>query len=249
MSLPVHVGLDLAWSIRARSGIAVVDSTGALLDSASVRTDDEILAWLAEGAWHPVVVAVDAPLIVTNESGRRVCEALITKAYSRFHAGAYPSNLGNPIFNPPRGGALAGRLGWSLDPDHIPTTHTPVCIEVYPHPAMVALFSLGTVLPYKSRPHRTVEMRRAAFGTLVEKLETLTPLRLTSNARWAELRSVVGSATRPVDLKNAEDEIDAIFCAHLAWLWQHDRSALQVYGSLAEGFIVAPPAPTHPAAR
>lgn len=249
MSRMVHVGVDLAWNTKARSGIAVVDGSGALVESATARTDDEIVDWLTRGDWAPLMVAVDAPLIVTNASGRRVCEALIGKAYSRYHAGGYPSNLRNPLFNPPRGGELAKRLGWNLDPDHVPAMGTPGCIEVYPHPAMVGLFSLGSVLPYKSRPHRTIEVRRAAFIALSEHMETLKPLCLTSNARWAQLRSVVGSATRPVDFKSAEDEIDAIFCAHLAWLWHNDRGALQVYGSLADGYIIAPPPPTHAPAK
>lgn len=43
----VHVGLDLAWSTRGRTGLAVVDGTGALRASGAVRTDDEIATWLA----------------------------------------------------------------------------------------------------------------------------------------------------------------------------------------------------------
>ncbi len=249
MSRPVHVGIDLAWNTKAKSGIAVLDGSGALVESATLRSDDEIVEWLTRGAWDPVMVAIDAPLIVTNDKGQRDCEALIGKAYARFHAGAYPSNLGNVLFNPPRGGELAKRLGWNLDPEHVPTRSTPGCIEVYPHPAMVGLFYLGSVLQYKSRPHRAIEVRRAAFLALAGHIETVHSLGLTSNARWAELRSIISLATRPVDLKNAEDEIDAIFCAHLAWLWHEDRGALKVYGSLADGYIVAPPPPSHMPAK
>ena len=249
MSAEAHVGVDLAWSTRARTGVAVVGSAGALVDSATVRTDDEIIGWLDHGGWDPVVVALDAPLIVTNATGRRACEALIGKAYGRYHAGPYPSNLGNPLFNPPRGGDLARRLGGSLDPGHLPTPGSPVCLEVYPHPAMVALFSLGRVLPYKSRRHRALPVRRSAFEALADHMEALQPLRLTTNTRWAQLRSVIGAATRPVDLKRAEDEIDAIFCAHLAWLWQHEPGTLQVYGSPTKGSIVAPPEPSHAPTR
>lgn len=43
-----------------------------------------------------------------------------------------------------------------------------------------------------------------------------------------------------VDLERIEDEIDGVFCAHLAWRWAR-RDGLEVYGSAAEGFIVAPP--------
>lgn len=40
-----------------------------------------------------------------------------------------------------------------------------------------------------------------------------------------------------------EDELDAILCAHLAWLWHHRSERLTVYGSLNDGYIVAPPPP------
>ena len=47
-------------------------------------------------------------------------------------------------------------------------------------------------------------------------------------------------ASRQVDLDRIEDEIDAIFCAHLAWLWHHDRDSMQVFGDRATGSIVTP---------
>jgi predicted RNase H-like nuclease len=43
-----------------------------------------------------------------------------------------------------------------------------------------------------------------------------------------------------------EDELDAILCAHVAWLWHHRPDSLHVYGSLKDGYIVAPPAPLVP---
>ena len=49
MSRMVHVGVDLAWNTKARSGIAVVDGSGALVESATARTDDEIVDWLTRG--------------------------------------------------------------------------------------------------------------------------------------------------------------------------------------------------------
>jgi predicted RNase H-like nuclease len=36
-----------------------------------------------------------------------------------------------------------------MDPARPGTVERPACIEVYPHPAMVALFGLDRVIPYK----------------------------------------------------------------------------------------------------
>lgn len=181
-----------------------------------------------------------APLIVPNASGSRPCEKAIGTAFGRFDAGAYPANRGNPLFDPPRGARLADRHGWSLDPS---SSDLPLAIEVYPHPGMVGLFTLPRVLPYKSRPSRTVDSRREAFAELCEHMQRLPDLALSYSARWALIREEIEQATRPVHLERIEDEVDAIFCAHLAWLWGTCRNALEVYGDVQNGYIVAPPAP------
>jgi predicted RNase H-like nuclease len=115
-----------------------------------------------------------------------------------------------------------------------------VCIEVYPHPAMVGLFGLAERIVYKSGPRRA-----EGFVELVRHFASIPELRLSDSARWLELSRVVADP-RPGDLTRIEDELDAILCAYLAWLWHHRPGSLQVYGSLADGYIVAPPPPSVP---
>lgn len=245
MAAPTGVtfcGLDLAWSQRNASGIAVVDGAGRLLASAVVTTDDEIAGWLAPHLDHVQVVAVDAPLVVPNETGRRPVEAELSAAYQSAYAGALPSNRGNPLFDPPRGARLADRFGWRIGTARpvADGESPPSCIEVYPHPAMVGLFGLDRVIPYKARGKRSVEDRRIALGVLMTHLEAIEPLALGTHARWLSLRRVQAATVRPVDLKRLEDELDGIFCAHLAWLWGTGSTALRVWGDEETGFIVAP---------
>lgn len=237
------MGLDLAWGRRGRTGGAVVDDSGALLDSATLGSDDDIVAWLDRASGAPVTIAVDAPLVVTTAAGQRPCERDVSRAFGRFGASCHSANLGMPHMNPPRAAVLASRMGWNVDPGHVGRPAQPGCIEVYPHPAMVSLFGLARVLPYKAGRGRPVDARRCAFTTLMDHMAGLSVLALDSSPRWAELRAVVESAERQVDLERVEDEIDAIFCAHLAWLWHRAPGALRVYGDSATGFIVAPPPP------
>lgn len=236
----MHIGIDLAWGANGRTGLAAVDDAGALIASTSVRTDDEIDAWLQP--FRPTVVGVDAPLIVPNATGRRDAERLLGQVYARFDAGAHPSNRSRPWMDPPRGLLLAQRHGWSVDPDHVPDAVSPVCLEVYPHPGMVGLFALGRVIPYKKG---SFPDRRAAFDVLVGHLESIEELRLSDSAAWGAIRGRLAAAERLVHLDVLEDEIDAVFCAHLAWRWAARRDSLQVYGDLAGGYIVAPPPPEH----
>lgn len=241
----MFIGVDLAWraSPKTRTGLAAVDDTGRLVASSAVVNDDDIGAWLASLDGQVIIAAIDAPLIVPNDTGQRVCETLLGRAFGAYAAGPYPSNRTNPLFDPPRALVLARRFGWSVDPDHVPGRDAPGCIEVYPHPAMVGLFGLGERILYKKGPDRA-----RGFVQLMGHYESVFELRLDDSSRWAELRAVV-AAPKPGDLTRIEDELDAILCAHLAWLWQHRRDALQVYGSADEGYIVAPPPPTHPAVR
>ncbi|MCV2392691.1 DUF429 domain-containing protein [Actinotalea sp. M2MS4P-6] len=243
--MSAFVGIDLAWGPRNRTGVAVCDGTGRLVASETVRTDDQLAMvldpWLA-GAGQDVVVALDAPLVVPNDTGRRDCEAELGRVFARYDAGAHPANRGRTWFDPPRGTELARRFGWEIDPAVRPLGGRAVAIEVYPHPAMVALFGLGRVLPYKQKPGRDLETLRTAWVQLLGHLERVAgpTLRLAESVRWAEIRRTVHTATRKVDLRAIEDEVDAIVCAYLAWLWAHDRDRMDVFGDVERGYIVVP---------
>jgi predicted RNase H-like nuclease len=217
--------------------MAVVDHSGRLVHSGTVRTDDEIDGWLRPFAGGVVVAAVDAPLIVSNETGQRRCEKEISRAFWRYKIGAHSSNLSRALFDPPRAATLADRFGWSVDPALRGSVEAPVCIEVYPHPAMVGLFGLTERIMYKSGPARA-----EGFAQLIQHFASIDGLRLSDYPRWAEFTRVVADP-KPGDLTRIEDELDAVLCAHLAWLWHHRADSLQVYGSLEDGYIVAPPPP------
>jgi len=242
-----HVGVDLAWGSRARSGIAVVDRDGRLISAASVLTDEEILAVIRSQVARGDVVAFDAPLIVTNDSGARACERALARDFARFGAGPHPTNLGRPHMHPePRAMRLARQAGLTSDPRARFTGREPVAIEVYPHPAMVSWFSLSTIIPYKAKAGRDVAARQEAFTSLLRHVLRFLggPMDLSHSPDWERLVHEVAIATRHVQLNRAEDELDAICCAHLAWLWATQPGDLAVYGD-AQGFIVTPrpPAP------
>lgn len=239
----VHVGIDLAWS-TGTTGLAVVDDSGRLLTSTSVQDDEQIAGWIDQLPRPPQVVAVDAPLVVPNDTGQRLAERLIGQTFGRYGAFAHSANR-TLMGGEPRGMRLARRFGWSVDPHARPTENRTVCIEVYPHPALIGLFRLPYRLAYKKG--RTAA-RLPPFVALLDHLETIPELRLSTQPRWQQIRHAV-AARRPGVIGRYEDEVDAVVCAHLAWLWEHRPESLHVYGSLDDGYIVAPPPPTHAAAK
>lgn len=238
----MFVGIDLGWT-TGRTGLAAVEGDGVFVDSTTVTSDDEIVEWVGALPGKVVVAAVDAPLIVTNLTGQREAERSITAAFGAYKAGAHTTNLAKAGMNPPRAALLADRLGWTKTARQ-GSVEEPACIEVYPHPAMVSLFDLTERLAYKDKRQFTLEDRQDGFARLLDHLEAIDVLALAQSARWGELRLVVESARTRADLNRVEDELDAVLCAHLAWLWHTKPDLLDVYGNPTTGYIVAPPPPT-----
>ena len=246
------VGLDLAWGERRPTGVAVLDGRGRLVHVSAQGTDEEIAAALApyDG---PCVVGIDAPIVVTNPTGNRPCEAALNADFARFDAGAHPSNTGKKEF---RDGTRGARVAKLLDLDVALASEAPRrAIEVYPHAATVALFRLGRTLKYKNKPGRSLDMMRSELLRLTELLESLRhadpALRLDGNDDWRALVGQVETAERKAELRVAEDQVDAVVCAYVA-LHAHRRpGSTTTYGDDDTGAIVTPtlPAGHEPASR
>ncbi len=240
------LGIDLAWSARNASGLAALTldrQTGRayLTEPPSyLRTDAEILAFVARYAHHtPLIVAIDAPLCVPNTAGKRLGDALISKAFAKYGAGAHPAN--RTLLGKYNSGVLRGEwliAGFAaLDIQHTPHFEAQQAVrcafEAYPHAAMVGLFRLPRALRYKRKQGLSKAAQESAWQTYAAQLRTL------------------GQAVPPLDLpddlldgawrKAEEDKRDALLCAYIALhYWWHAAAFWQVYGTLAEGYIVAP---------
>ncbi|MCK6211871.1 DUF429 domain-containing protein [Georgenia sp. EYE_87] len=240
-----YIGIDLAWGEVRPTGLAVLDDGGRLVHLSAHDTDESIVAALADLRETPVLVAVDAPLVVVNPTGNRPCEAALNRDFARFDAGAHPANTGKPEFaETPRGARLAKALGLDINPA---SRRPRRAIEVYPHPATIALFRLGRVLKYKQRPGRTVPQLRAAMLELIAHLEGLadaeTPMVVSGHEGWRQLVAQVRGAARKSELRRAEDQIDAVVCAYIARFVVAHPERTTTYGDLATGYIVTPTLP------
>ncbi|WP_205472904.1 DUF429 domain-containing protein [Nocardioides sp. SYSU D00038] len=232
-----HVGIDLAWGDNRPTGLAVLAPGGRLVHLASVRTDEEIRDHLAPYVEGPCVVGIDAPLVVTNATGNRPAEAALNKDFARFDAGAHPSNTGKREFaDGTRGARVCKLLGLDMDPR---SGRARRAIEVYPHPATVALFRLGRTLKYKQKTGRDLELLRAELLALMGHVAGL----VDTGETWESLRGLVRDAGRKSELRRVEDQVDAVVCAAVARLADTDPGALTTYGDLRTGYIVTPTLP------
>ena len=237
------LGVDLAWGGRRPSGLAVLDPDGRVVDEGWATSDDELAAFVAAHDAGGAVVALDAPLVVTNPAGTsRGGEKELARRYGRVGAGPYPTNLGllggrvrameligrspRPYLTVPRDPGR-GRGWWA--------------VEVFPAPALVELGGLARAVRYKKGPP---EARRAGLRAVAAVLGGLAradpPLRLDPAGRLArELGRL--ERLRGAGLKAVEDLADAHVCAYAGlWWWARGRAATLVAGDDATGAILVP---------
>ena len=241
------VGVDLAWGDRKPTGVAAVDSGGVLRHVGAAVTDDDILAALEPYLSGDCVVAFDAPLVVTNPTGTRPCEAALNRDFRRFDAGAHPANTGLAWFaDGGRGARLCRALNLDLDP-RSPSARKG--LEVYPHAASVSLFGLERTLKYKHKTGREFPQLRSELLRLMDFIEGLDGLETADSTGWAELKESVHGATRKAQLRRAEDPVDAVLCAYIALFATQRPQDVTVYGDVDTGCIVTPRCPASPSSH
>lgn len=251
------IGVDLAWKIDGNhSGIAVLsgDHRQVRLTAVSegIASRAGVLDFIARQASAHCVIAIDASLVVRNRTGQRPCEKLIAKRFGRHHAACHPTNLNRP--HAATGMSLVSGLagqGFAHDfaIEEACRRRGRWLFEVYPHPAMVSTFGLERIIQYKKG---SVEQKRRGLHVLRQQLVHLA----SASTGWVMsplLRAVAGrnlAELRGAALKHYEDTLDAVFCAYLAWhCWRWGAARNEVFGTLAQGYIVVPIAGNAPRQR
>ncbi len=239
------IGVDLAWGERNESGCAELAWRGGELELIRLdvlRSLEEIVGWIEpdRGDW---VVAVDAPLVVLNQTGRRRADADVSAKYWPFHAGAYPTNL-TLLGTDHRGGRLWRELeacGAALVERVEDLNEGRLALEMFPHVAMVELFGLERIIKYKKG---RVAKRRVGQGELADAIRAhlcaveARP-RLRVDPTLEDLLREPEEPLRGRALKRREDALDAVVCAYVA-AWVDAGRPLQGLGQVGKGVVIAP---------
>lgn len=233
------LGIDLGWSSGA-TGLCCLEWSNKslhLLDLNHQLATANILGWVDNwvGQTEPALIAVDAPTLIPNLTGMRLPDKLTHKYFGRYHAGCYPANLSRPFAaRTVEFGLLLETRGFQHAPTIMPQVLGRYQIEVFPHPAIVHLFSLTRILKYKKgliakRRLELIKLRQYILEILVRQEPSLTLVDLP------EIPSL-GTA-----LKIVEDQLDSLICAYVAaywWYWGIERN--WVLGDATTGYIVVP---------
>ena len=248
MTIDRFIGLDLAWRNSHagmganETGAAVINRHGRVLDAGWTRGLDETAEWVAAVVEGSALLFIDAPLVVDNPGGQRLCETQVGNRYGRWKVSANTTNLRSPR---QAGVALRRRLeeqGWRYaDGYDGPAADGRWCSECYPYTTLVGAPELGYDIErprYKRKPSAVRiaqwrSMRQAACDELVRRLSGLAkadpPLLLDSHPVTRQL-----TEPSPLDdaaYKHREDLIDALLCAWTAALWsRHGTNRCQVLG-------------------
>ena len=230
-------GLDLAWSAKNMTGACVLDENGLIIDEHMLGSDDEIIRWIERHLVGSAVVAVDAPLLVPNETGRRPCESELSREYGSRKAGPHSSNRSRleGLHGEIRGELLTARLADLGFGDPWAGLNRTV-LEVYPHPAIIEVFGLDERLIYKSKRGVSVDARRDGLRTLSQLLSLLE----SASPPLVGHPVAIADEVRGAALKAVEDRLDARMCSWIASVWGNVPQRVRLFGDPATGHIAVP---------
>lgn len=247
--ITTFIGIDLAWkSDKNHSSVVVarrsVGKTELIGCSKGLATLEAVFDYVKQHTTEHTVVAIDAPLIINNQTGQRRCETLIGQRFWRQHACAHTSNLRlYPDAGSIRLEAMLREIGFLHQPCPAKDARKPGkwIFEVYPHPAQIVLFNLESTIKYK---RGRVAQRKSGLNTfrgyIQDRLVKGTPS-LSKNEMLSELLAVKLDQLSGKSLKQYEDLLDACFCAYLAlfyWYWGDKKN--EMIGDRQTGYIINP---------
>jgi len=236
-------GVDLAWMPGNPSGVAFGTLKGNTLKLEAISHRPYSVASLSLALKGIDGVAVDAPLIIKNQTGMRDCERELSRDYGSRKASCMPTNLSKYPNHPAV--HLSNKL-LELGFEHLDIRKSKKWqIECYPHPAIINLFKLNERLKYKNKKGMSVDDQRKGQGRLgwfIRQLSTSKHLQLKipNHVQAKSLSFDNEYSLKGKYLKAHEDKLDAIICLYIAGL--HAIGGTDTYGRKSDGYIVVPKA-------
>ena len=241
-----YLGIDLAWSdtVAANAtGVIALEQDGLVVAAGWAVGVAETVAWVNANAAADTSVFIDAPLVVLNPDGQRLCEKQVGERYGRWKVSANSTNRASRRL---AGVAIREQLeasGWTYDDgSNGPSARGRMISECYPYTTLVGARELAYDVErplYKRKPRKYSAsewrpIRAASCDELVRRLAALDraspPLDLQSHPATKKLLT----EPSPLDdraYKHREDLIDACLAAWSAALWRTSGSSrCQVLG-------------------
>lgn len=234
-------GVDLAWQSDSNpSAIAIGKLAGNKLTVTAVEgavTGIDSVYNCLDSINNLKGIAIDAPLIITNKSGQRLCEKAIGKEYGSRKASCHTSNLN--LYPDAKSVYLSKKLE-AKGYNHLARDKWQ--IECYPHPAIIEIFGLPERLKYKKGKKTEKVAGQKQLASMLLQLSNSNLLKLSISEHLKHYfdpkrtESLRGQA-----LKSNEDVLDAILCLYVAGLYELGEEGI-TFGDICSGYVWIPKA-------
>ncbi len=232
-------GVDLAWQSEKNPSAIALGSLhdGRLLveqmHPAVVGIDNVIDVLLTSP--QLTGAAIDAPLVIPNEFGQRLCERSIARVYSSRRAACHTSNQ---TLYPAAKSVFLSQALLSAGFQHLLGDKWQ--IECYPHPALIEIFGLPERLKYKKGRVQEKKQGQKQLASLLLSLGSSPILKLHIPDAFSKyLNGAFIDALKGQALKSNEDALDSLVCLYIAGLYQIGARS-SVHGNAADGYVVVP---------
>lgn len=237
------IGIDLAWTYKNESGICVMDENGeVLLLESAVFSDEDIVNVVKTYRDDILYIAIDAPLVVNNETGSRQAERDLLRGRINGHRlFAFNSNR---TFMIKTYKGIRGEVLSNLIIDQLPNISIGInerqssIIETFPTGIVSGLFPDIFPVKYKRKKGMTFEETVGQMKLMTERLALLEQQNIISGFS-SKLIVDEMTITRKYH-KHLEDKLDAALCALGLYMIYKELAVPRKFGTDENGFILIP---------
>jgi len=244
------VGIDLAWTYKNETGICILDESNNIVHlSADLYDDHNLIDIIRSAMVEPnerVIISVDLPLIVNNDTGHR--EADLEVIRDRIHGQklrllATNKQFMNKQFSCIRGenlmtlfkSTLNGKLLTRKSDLH--SDVDAVIFETFPTGIYLGLFPDLYMNKYKLSSRLSLEVLKS---NMTDLLLEINKSRFIKNLLDYFPQDLINNSFKKKNYKLLEDSLDALLCALISSLSISNTSSFKFYGSGNNGLIVLP---------
>lgn len=237
------IGIDLAWTYKNESGICVMDESGEVLILESAAFSDEEIVNIVKSYGNETLhIAIDAPLVVNNETGSRQAERDLQRG--RIHGHRLFAFNSNRTFLMKKFKSIRGEVLSQLIIDCLPKISIGMnevgssIIETFPTGIVSGLFPDIFPVRYKRKKGITFEETVGQMVLLIERITLFEEQNIIRG--FSEKLLLDETAATRKHHKHLEDKLDAVLCALGLYMIYKNMAGPRKFGTDENGFILIP---------